>query len=48
MSFWTTLRWAGALFFVLIVLVSWLASDPNGADSGSSDQTLRRAPLIVR
>lgn len=48
MTFWTTLRWAGTLIFVLIVLVSWLAADRNGADSGSSDQTVRRAPVIVR
>lgn len=45
MKFWTTLRWAGALAFVLIVLVSWFAANHSG--SGSNQQT-RPAPLIVR
>ena len=44
MTFWTILRWAGALIFVLMVLVSWLVAD----HSGSSDQYVRPAPIIIR
>lgn len=45
MKFWTTLRWAGALIFVLIVLGSWLVANHSG---GGSNQETRPAPLIVR
>lgn len=48
MTFWTTLRWVGALIFVLMVLVSWLGAPRNGTDSGSSDPPARPAPIIVR
>ena len=43
MTFWTILRWTGALAFVVIVFVSWL-----GADSGSSNRHARPAPIIIR
>jgi hypothetical protein len=45
MTFWKALRWAGSLFFVLMVLVSWLGTDRNG---NRSDQQTRHAPIIVR
>jgi len=48
MTFWTALRWGGALAFVVIVFVSWLGADRNGASSGGSDRQARPAPIIVR
>jgi hypothetical protein len=45
MTFWTILRWAGAVAFVVIIFVSWLGADHNGA---SSDRQARPAPIIVR
>lgn len=44
MTFWTILRWAGTLIFVVMVVVSWLAADR----SGSSGQYVRPAPIIIR
>ena len=48
MKFWTTLRWAGALVFVFMVLVIWLGADRGGAGGGAPDQQARPAPLIIR
>ena len=45
MTFWSTLRWAGALAFALMVLVSGLDTDRSG---GNSDQQARPAPVIIR
>lgn len=48
MKFWTTLRWAGALVFVFMVLAIWLGADRSGTGGGGSDQQGRPAPLIIR
>ena len=48
MTFWMALRWVGVLIFVLIVLVSWFGAPRNDTNSGSSDQSARPAPIIVR
>ena len=45
MTFWTTLRWAGALAFAVMVLVSWLGTDRSAASGSSSART---APVIIR
>lgn len=45
MNFWNTLRWAGALCFVALVLLAWLGAQPQ--DSAASDGA-RPAPRIVR
>ncbi len=46
MTFWTLLRWAGALTIVLIVLGSLLIVDRSS--NNSFDPTARHAPTIVR
>ena len=46
MNFWKALGWFGAVAFVLILVVSWLANGHR--ESEASDGEPRPAPLIVR
>lgn len=48
MTFWTALRWAGTLVFVLVVFISWLGAGHNSVDNGDSAQQARPAPLFIR
>jgi hypothetical protein len=47
MKFWNRLRWLAAVVFVLFLAASWLAADPSGTPSGSTDSPLHNAPTFT-
>jgi hypothetical protein len=35
MNFWKTLRWAGAIIFIALVVGAWLGADRHPHDAGT-------------